>query len=85
MPTLSLLPLAIAASFTATPNTPLIQPLAIAPTKATHKAESIPSPKLTEMRVSVDARGEPKVHCREKVNPAYKQAVERPRSAEAEQ
>lgn len=84
MPTLSLIPLVIATSLTATPNAPTIQPLATAPSKSTRQADSIPSPKLTEMRVSVDARGEPKVHCRELANPAYKQALERARTAETE-
>ena len=84
MPTLSALPLAIAASLTATPNVPTIQPLATAPSKSARQADSIPSPKLTEMRVSVDARGEPKVHCRELTNPAYKQALERARTTETE-
>lgn len=75
MPTLSALPLAIAASFAASPTTPpLVQPLIAAP-KAAKQAEAIPSPKLTEMRVTVDANGEPHVGCREVVNPAYKRAL----------
>lgn len=84
MPTIAALPMAIAASFAATPTTPLVQPLATAPSKAAHHADAIPSPKLTEMRVTVGARGEPKVHCREVTNPAYKQALERARNAEHE-
>jgi hypothetical protein len=85
MPILAVLPLAIAASFAATPNTPLVQPLATAPSKATRQADAIPSPKLTEMRVTVGAEGEPKVHCREVSNPKYKQALEQARNAEHEQ
>jgi hypothetical protein len=84
MSTFAALPLAIAASFAATPTTPLVQPLASAPSKANRQADAIPSPKLTEMRVTVGARGEPKVHCREVTNPAYKRAIEQGRNAEHE-
>ena len=77
MLTLSALPLAIAASLAAPAQgaaQPTIQPLHAMAIKA-KTAEAIPSPKLTEMRVVVDAAGNSHMVCNVVPNPAYKQAL----------
>jgi len=77
MLTLSALALATAASLSATPqdgNQPAIHPLRPASAvKAEHVAEAIPSPKLTQMRVVFDAKGNSHVVCDVVPNPKYQQ------------
>lgn len=83
MPSLSLLALAVSAGLSASPQAPAavtVQPLAFPSVKASAHAAAIPSPKLTEMRVEIDARGEAHIVCRERENPAYARAMHDARS-----
>jgi hypothetical protein len=76
MLTLSALALATAASLSASPQDgtrPTILPLRASVVKADHVAQAIPSPKLTQMRVVIDANGNSHVVCNVVTNPKYQQ------------
>ena len=84
MPSPALLPLAVAVGLAAPSVSPDTVPLNHLAAKSSANPSAIPSPKLTEMRVVVDTRGETRLVCHERVNPLYQRAIESARAGAKE-